>query len=44
MIDQVIHGEKVHRKKFNEYDISVTNLKLNTMYNSKLDDFLFLRK
>ena len=44
MIDQVLQGMEVDRVEFNEYDMSVTNLKLNNMYNSKLEDFLFLRK
>ena len=43
-ISQAIQGKTVEDVEFTEYNISVTNLKINSMYNSKLEDFLFLRK
>ena len=43
-LDQVIRWQPVEDIDFDEYMLAETTLKINEMYNQKLEDFLFLRK
>ena len=43
-LDQAIRHQPVGNIQFDEYMLAETTLKINDMYNQKLEDFLFLRK